>query len=197
MIPSEQNAYKRAWFWRKVKELCQERFRFIDEAGVNFGMTRLYGRAKPGERVTEKVPKNYGAQTTIISSLGFGGVQATLVVEGAVDTLVFNSYVENILRPTIKEGETLVLDNLSSHRASCIEQVAQECGAKVLWLSPYSPDFSPIELMWSKLKSFLRKARARTEEELFAALSEGLQMITTDDCLGWFKHCGYLVASNC
>lgn len=159
-------------------------------------MTRLFGRAASGERVVDKVPKNYGKQTTIISSIGIDSVQASLIIEGAVDTLVFNAYVEKVLRPTIKEGDVLVLDNLSAHRASCIEEVAAECGAKVLWLSPYSPDFSPIELMWSKLKNFLRKEKARTEEELTNALREGLKLITSDDCLNWFIHCGYSVAHN-
>lgn len=114
-----------------------------------------------------------------------------MTVQGAVDTAVFNVYIECVLRPTIKTGDILVLDNLSAHRASRIEQVAAECGASVIWLPPYSPDFSPIELMWSKIKTYLRAARARTREELERALVTALTLVTTADCEGWFKHCGY------
>ncbi len=147
--------------------------------------------------MTESVPRNYGAQTSIISALGSSGATATMTVEGAVDTAVFNIYVEHVLRPTIEAGEVLVLDNLSAHRASCIERVAAECGATVVWLPPYSPDFSPVELMWSKIKTALRAAKARTREELEQALVAALELITPADCEGWFKHCGYQVTSNC
>jgi transposase len=171
--------------------------KFIDEAGANLAMTRLYGRAPRGERVTESVPRNYGLQTSIISTLGLDGVEATMTVEGAVDTEVFNVYVREVLGPVIKPGDILVLDNLAAHRASQIEQVAQERGAEVIWLAPYSPDFSPIELMWSKIKAALRAAKARTHEELERALVAALNLITQDDCLGWFNYCGYQVALNC
>jgi transposase len=113
-----------------------------------------------------------------------------------VDTDVFNVYVERVLRPTIRRGDILVLDNLRAHHASRIEAVAEECAARVIWLSPYSPDFSPIELMWSKIKASLRAAKARTREELERALVAALDLVTDSDCRGWFKHCGYQVASN-
>jgi transposase len=170
--------------------------RFLDEAGVNLAMTRLYGRAPRGERVSESVPRNYGAHTSVISTLGLEGPEAVWTVEGAVDTEVFNVYVERILRPTIRKGDILVLDNLRAHHASLIEEVAEECGAQVIWLSPYSPDFSPIELMWSKIKARMRAAKARTREELERALVSALKLVTGADCRGWFKHCGYQVAPN-
>lgn len=133
----------------------------------------------------------------MISDLSLAGVGAIMTVEGAVDTLVFDAYVEQVLRPTIKAGDVLVLDNLTAHRASCIERVAAECGATVIWLSPYSPDFSPIELMWSKIKGLMRTAKARTHEQLDQALDAALELITRVDCLGWFEHCGYRVSFNC
>ncbi len=150
-----------------------------------------------GERVTESVPRNYGQQTSIISALGLAGPTATFTVEGAVDTEVFNIYVEQVLSPTIEAGDILILDNLGAHRASRIEAVAREHGAQVIWLSPYSPDFSPIELMWSKIKTYLRAAKARTRAELEQALLAALKLVTPNDCTGWFSHCGYHVASNC
>ncbi len=156
-------------------------------------MTRLYGRAPRGQRAMESVPRNYGPQTSIISAISLSGAEATMTVEGAVDTDTFNAYVEQVLRPTIRRGDVLVLDNLSAHRASRIEVVAAECGAQVLWLAPYSPDFSPIELMWSKIKTAVRAAKARTAEELNDALVAALRLVTRADCLGWFSHCGYQV----
>ena len=118
-------------------------------------------------------------------------------VTGAVDTLVFDAYVEQVLRPTIRAGEVLVLDNLAAHKASRIEEVAASCGATVIWLAPYSPDYSPIEMMWSKIKAFMRAAKARTREELDKAFDAALGLITETDCLAWFTHCGYQVSSNC
>ena len=197
LIASERNNYKRAWFWRRLKELDVRRFRFIDEAGSNLSLTRRYARAPRGERITESVPRNYGQQTSIISAVGLSGAAATMTVEGAVDTTIFNVYVEQVLRPTIAVGDILILDNLSAHRASCSERMAAEQGATVVWLPPYSPDFSPIELMWSKIKAALRAAKARTREELERALVAALALVTPEDCEGWFKHCGYRVTSNC
>lgn len=137
------------------------------------------------------MPRSYGAQTSIISTLGRGGAAATMTITGALDTAVFDTYVEQVLRPTIEAGDILILDNLSAHRASRIEVVCAECGASVVWLPPYSPDFSPIELMWSKIKAALRAAKARTREELEQALVAALALVTAADCEGWFKHCGY------
>ena len=160
-------------------------------------MTRLYGRAPRGERITESVPRNYGAQTSLIGTLSLSGVEAVMTLEGAVDTDAFNAYVEQVLRPTIKRGDVLVLDNLSAHHASRIDEVAAECEAEVIWLSPYSPDFSPIEMMWSKIKTSMRAAKARTRDELEQAFKTALELVTSTDCLGWFTHCGYQVTSNC
>src|SRR3954470_23554432 len=103
-------------------------------------MTRLRGRAPRGERVSESVPRNYGPQTSLIGTLSLTGITAVMTLEGAVDTDAFNAYVEQVLRPTIKSGDVVVLDNLSAHHASRIEAVAGDCGAEVIWLSPYSPD---------------------------------------------------------
>ena len=152
------------------------------------------GRAAPGARVREAVPKNYGQSTSVVSLIGLAGVETTMLVEGAVDTRAFDAFGENFVRPCLKAGDVLVLDKLGVHRASRIEQIAASCGAKVIWLPPYSPDFSPIEQMWSKLKTYLRKVKARTGEELDRAVAEGLKLITESECRGWFKHCGYQVA---
>jgi transposase len=196
-VAQERNPHKRAWYWRRVRGIDPRRLRFIDEAGVNLALTRLYGRAPKGERLVERVPRNYGEQTSIVSDLSLSGVAAIMTVEGAVDTLVFDTYVEKLLRPTLRAGDVLVLDNLTAHGASCIERVAEACGAAVIWLSPYSPDFSPIEMMWSKIKAVMRAAKARTREQLEQALVAALELVTQADCLGWFRHCGYRVSPDC
>lgn len=167
----------------------------MDEAGVNTAMTRRYARAPRGERAHDSAPRNYAEQTSLISALGLGrGVLATMTVQGAVDTLCFNAYVERVLSPHLQRGDVVVLDNLGAHKASCLEQVAEERGARVLWLPPYSPDYSPIENCWSKIKTALRAAKARTRAELEKALAKAIELVTTADVQGWFTHCGYSVA---
>ena len=179
-----------------MKKVRHERLRFLDEAGATTVLTRLYARAVGGARTTEAVPRNYGASTSMISTIGVGGAQATMIIEGSVDTLVFNAYCQEVLRPTLRAGDVLVLDNLGAHRASRIEEIAKQCGARVIWLPPYSPDFSPIELMWSKVKTYLRRVKARTREELEKAIAAALETITPNDCVNWFWHCGYKVIPN-
>lgn len=159
-------------------------------------MTRHFGRAMPGERVVESVPRNYGEQTSMISALGLRGLMATMTLEGAVDTLAFNAYLKEVLAPELNRGDVVILDNLNVHKASRVEEVTAAAGASVIWLSPYSPDYSPIEQCWSKIKQILRGAKARTREELEAALVKAMQLVTSCDVLGWFKHCGYVVASD-
>jgi len=179
-----------------MRKIIQRRLRFLDEAGAKTVMTRLYARALGGQRTTESVPRNYGASTSMIATLGIGGVEAVMTIEGSVDTLVFNAYCEQVLEPTLAAGDIIVLDNLGAHRASRIEEIAKACAAHVIWLPPYSPDFSPIELMWSKVKTYLRKVKARSQKELEKAIAEALKTITLSDCLNWFRHCGYEVTRN-
>ena len=194
MTATERNPRKRAWFWRKMKPLVHNRLKFIDESGVTTSLTRRFGRAVPGERVREAVPKNYGHSTSVVSVIGVDGVEAAMVIDGAVDTLVFDAFCDRCLRPCLQVGDVVVLDNLGAHRASHIEETAHECNARVIWLPPYSPDFSPIEPMWGKLKTYLRQVKARTTADLDRAVAAGLRLITPSDCRGWFTHCGYQVA---
>ena len=179
-----------------MKKLAQSRLKFLDETGATTILTRLYARALGGNRTTEAVPRTYGQSTSMIATLSVEGVEAPMLIEGSVDTLVFNAYCEEVLRPTLKRGDIIVLDNLSAHRASRIEEIVASCEAQVLWLPSYSPDFSPIELMWSKVKIYLRKVKARTQAELEKAIAEALKTITVSDCLNWFRHCGYQVTGK-
>ena len=180
-----------------MQSLSPDRFIFVDEAGLNTAMTRRYARAPRGERACDSAPRNYGEQTSLISALGLErGLLATMTVTGAVDTLCFDAYVTQVLSPCLRHGDVVILDNLGAHKASCLEQVAGKCGARVLWLPPYSPDYSPIENCWSKIKTALRAAKARTRDELEKALVKAIKQVTNADIQGWFRHCGYSVARN-
>jgi len=176
-----------------VAEEHLSRFKFLDEAGSNLAMTRLYGRAAKGERVIETVPQNYGENVTMLASLSFSGIQAPMTINGAVDGIVFKVYVEQVLCPTLKVGDVVVMDNLPAHKVAGITELIQARGAKLIYLPPYSPDLNPIEKCWSKIKTYLRKAKARTRAELEKALREALLLITEEDAVGWFRSCGYAI----
>jgi hypothetical protein len=120
-----------------MKTSTHDRLKFIDESGVTTVLTRLFGRAAPGERVYEAVPKNHRQSTSVVSLIGIGGVETTMVIEGAVDTLVFDTFCAHFLRPCLKERDVVVLDNLGAHRASRIEETVRACNATVIWLPPY------------------------------------------------------------
>jgi transposase len=167
--------------------------KFLDEAGSNLAMTRLYGRSSRGERVVETVPQNYGENITMLAALSVTGISATMTLNGAVDGIVFKTYVEQVLCPTLQAGEIVVMDNLPAHKVAGIQELIEGRGAKLIYLPPYSPDLNPIEKCWSKIKTYLRKAKARTREELEQALREVLLKITEEDAQGWFKSCGYAI----
>ena len=196
MAAAERNNYKRGWFWRRAREMNHRRFIFLDESAVNTAMTPTHGRAPRGERVVDSAPRNYGEQTSVVGALSLGrGLLALMTLTGAVDTLAFDAYLARVLGPRLRKGDVVVLDNLNVHKASQVERVAAGRGAQVLWLPPYSPDFSPIEQCWSKIKTLLRAAKARTREDLEKALAQAVTLVTKADIRGWFKHCGYEVAS--
>jgi transposase len=170
-----------------------KRLKFVDESGVNLAMTRLFGRAPRGERVIGSVPKNYGASITILASLAVSGLDALMTIEGPTDGEVFIAYVERVLCPTLVRGDIVVVDNLGAHKVAGIREAIERCGARLIYLPPYSPDLSPIEKCWSKIKTFLRAMGARTYEGLEEAIKRATMTITESDALAWFAHCGYLV----
>jgi transposase len=154
-------------------------------------MTRLYGRAPRGERVVGTVPQNYGTNVTMLAALGSHGVEAVMTIDGATDAEVFRVYVEQVLRPTLHPGDIVIMDNLRAHKAAGIREAIEQTGARLQYLPPYSPDWSPIEPCWSKLKTALRTAKARTREALEHAIAQALATITVSDAHSWFHHCGY------
>jgi transposase len=181
----------RALYQQRLTALDLRHLKFVDEAGVKRAMTRLYGRAPPGERVVGHVPQTYGQNVTILGALGVHGLHAVMTVEGATDTDVFRAYVKQVLGPTLRPGDIVVMDNLRAHKAVGVQQALARRGARLLYLPPYSPDLSPIEPCWSKVKTALRKAKARTREALDRAITGSLVTVTPSDAHGWFRHCGY------
>ena len=168
-----------------------ERLKFLDESGINRSMTRRYGRAPRGQRAVGSVPENRGPNTTMVGILGVTGVSAVATLEGAINGDRFRSYVVETLGPTLVAGDVVVMDNLPAHKVAGIAEAIQSKGARLLYLPPYSPDLSPIEQCWSKVKTYLRKAQARNQEDLEAALAMALATVTGSDAQNWFRHCGY------
>lgn len=153
-------------------------------------MTRRYGRASVGQRVHDAIPKNVGRNVTILGALSWYGLEAVMTVEGATDAEVFRVYVSQVLVPTLRRGDVVVRDNLSAHKVSGIE-TAIAAGATLIYLPPYSPDWSPIEPCWSAIKTRLRGMKARTREALDRALTKIVNTVSNRDARGWFAHCGY------
>lgn len=157
-------------------------------------MTRLFGRAAPGERVVDATPGHSREHYTLVSALSIDGISAPWFLPGAMNSDAFNVYVVQVLAPTLLPGDVVVLDNLSSHKAAGIQAAIEARGATLLFLPPYSPDLNPIELCWSKIKTVLRTAKARTVDALLEAFASALASISTHDALAWFAHCGYTVS---
>lgn len=159
-------------------------------------MTRRYGRAKRGQRVSGRVPRNPGPNVTLVAAMDREGLLGELTITGALDGEAFEVYVTRILVPKLWPGDVVVWDNLSAHKRKRAQIWVESAGAQVIFLPPYSPDFNPIELAFSKLKASLRSAGARTRAELDLALAAALDTITGRDAEGWFAHCGYTEAGQ-
>ena len=171
-----------------------KRLKFIDESGTHLGLTRLFGRAAPGQRIVEATPGYSGPHYTLVATLGWKEVMAPWILEGAMNRVAFETYVRSQLLPTLRRGDIVVLDNLSAHTGETIRQLIEAQGARVQFLPPYSSDFNPIELCWSKIKTALRAAKARTFDALLEALVKALRSISLTDIQDWFAHCGYALS---
>ena len=154
-------------------------------------MTRLYGRALRGERVIDHLPDGRWESLTMLSALRFDGRMTSMVYEGGTDILAMLTYVENFLATLLGPGDIMAMDNLSSHRNAEVVAMIEATGAEVWCLPRYSPDYNPIENMWSKVKAYLRKVEARSRKKLINAIGKAHQSVTAKDAAGWFAHCGY------
>jgi transposase len=182
-------------FQAKIAQLEPERLVFVDETGANTAMTRLYGRAAQGERVYGSVPGKWESQT-LISGMRLSGVVAPFVFSGATDNEAFQTYAERVLVPELKTGDVVIWDNLKPHKNKAVVQAVERAGAKVEPTPPWSPDLTPIEKMYSKVKGILRTLKARSKETLGTAIGTALDAVGLQDIKGWFQACGVVVGDN-
>jgi transposase len=188
---TERDEEKRSAFRERLRSVDPKRLVFVDESSTNVALTPRYGRAPKGERARGKVPRNWGKNVTLISSITLEGMGASVSIEGSSDTDSFGLYMRNVLAPRLEEGQIVLMDNLSVHTSGWVRELIEQRGCK-LWLLPsYSPDLNPIEEAFSKVKELLRRAKARTLEALFEATAQALDAVSASDASGYFEHCGY------
>jgi transposase len=193
---SERDEEARGAWRERVRLLDPRRLVFVDECSTNISLTTLYARAPKGDRAYGQAPRNWGKNVTLICSLSTEGVGAAMSVEGATDAAAFETYIEHFLAPTLKTGQVVVMDNLRVHKSLRVKELIEARGAALLFLPPYSPDFSPIEEAFSKVKSILRRIGVRTREALMEATGQALDAVSRRDAVGWFGHCGYHLAHH-
>ena len=169
---------------------------FIDESSAKTNMTRLRARGRRGERVYDHAPHGHWNTTTMIGSIRLDGRISCMAIDGATTGEVFREYIRHVLCPTLRCGDIVIADNLSAHKDKESEALINARGATLEFLPPYSPDFNPIENMWSKVKTHLRSAKARTQEKLFTAIGHALATVTSKDAKGFFLSCGYTTSQS-
>ena len=169
---------------------------FLDECGVTTDLLRLYGRSPRGTRLTDHTPCSHWQTHTVIAALRLDGLGAPAVFDGPIDSPSFLAYIEQVLVPTLRPGDVVVLDNLVVHKQPEVRTAIEQGGASVRFLPPYSPDFNPIELAFAKLKAFLRAARPRSFEQVCDLIAKALALFSPDECANYARHCGYRVATS-
>jgi transposase len=192
----EREEVERARWREEVGQLEPHRLVFVDECGTHTSMTRRYARAPKGERAYGRVPRKRGKNTTLLASISSSGMGGAMTVEGATTKVVFETYVERVLAPSLSTGQVIVLDNLGAHKGERVRELIEGRGCSLLFLPPYSPDFSPIEEAFSKVEALLKKAAARSREALIEAIGRALGEVTARDTAGWFAHCGYSLSDQ-
>jgi transposase len=189
-LDPEVAAQRQEWSeW--MGEVDPERFVFLDESNAKTTMTRRHGRARRGERVVDHVPAGKYHSTTMLAALRHDGTIAAMVYEGGTDVSVMEAFAEGELRRILRPRDIVVMDNLAAHKDARVIAAIESAGAIACYLPPYSPDFNPIEAMWSKVKETLRSIKARTAEALLDAIAVALRAVTMTDAENWFAHCGY------
>ena len=156
-------------------------------------MARRYGRAPRGDRLVAGVPHGHWKTSTFLAALRCHGLTAPCVIDGPINGETFQAYVEQILVPTLAEGDVVIMDNLGSHKADKIRQMIEAVGAKLIYLPPYSPDLNPIEQLFAKLKALLRKTAARSLSTLWAAVGDVLPFFSSAECANYFDNAGYIL----
>ncbi len=178
--------------WRNWQSwLKPDRLVFVDETGAKTNMARLRGRSPCGQRLHAAVPWGHWKTTTFVAGLRSSGLTAPMLLDGAMNGVAFKTYVEQVLAPSLKPGDIVVMDNLSSHKVDGVRQAIKAAGAFLLYVPPYSPDLNPIELAFAKLKALLRKAAARTIDDLWQVIAQSLDKFTPGECQNFITHAGY------
>ncbi len=178
--------------WRAAMPgLDPEKLKFVDETWAGTAMARRYGRSPRGEPLVGPVPQSHWKTTTFVAALSVTGMVAPMVIDGAMTGDLFVAYVEQILVPTVRPGDIVVLDNLSCHKRAGARAAIEAAGGTILFLPPYSPDLNPIELAFAKLKALLRKAGKRTVDGLWDFLGACLDAFGPEECRNYLRHCGY------
>ena len=184
---------ERQEFAEKIKDIDISKLVPLDESSVNLQFSRNYGRALTTERIKEGRKDVRFQRESVLSTFRLNGDMCPLVFSGTLNKELFAEYIKTQLKPTLADDDILLLDNSSVHRSKLVTDTLNECGIKVLWLPRYSPDYNPIELLWSYMKSVLRKLKARTREKLDEAIKLALDSVPLDYIKHWFEHCGYSV----
>ena len=191
-------AQRAAWRQRTAR-VDARRFWFLDPSGARTDLTRAYGRAPRGERVVGYVPRRHWQATTRLTALAHDGTTVPLVYAGGTDVPLMRAYVEQQLAAVLRPGDIVALDRLAAHKSPRVVAAIEAAGAEVWLLPPYSPDFNPVELLWAKVKAYLRQAFrdvAQVARPLWQLIGEALRTITPEDAAGWFAHCGYRITQT-
>jgi transposase len=184
-------AEKRSHWHERLALETPGRLIFVDESGANTKMTRWYGRCPGGERLIGAIPQGHYQTSTLIAAIGLRGACAPWLFEGPMNGEMFLAWVRQGLAPTLQKDDLVIMDNLATHKVSGVSQAIENSGARLLYLPPYSPDFNPIENMWSKIKQSLRRAAPRTQNQLLAAARKAFKAVSAADCRGFFFHAKY------
>lgn len=187
---------QRVEFWQLVQGILAKDLIFIDQSGVNLALTRLFARAPRGKRAQGKRPQKRGKNVSLIGAIGLNGLITQVSLLGATDGLTFEAFIAQRLVPKLWSGACVLLDNCSIHKGEAIEALITKAGAKLIYLPPYSPDFSPIENCWSKIKSVLRSIGARNYPDLAKAIEEAFAKVSLRDIESWFTHCCYCTSPD-
>lgn len=184
-------AGRAAWRERQPR-LNPERLVFIDETWATTNMARRYGRSLRGQRLIASVPHGHWKTSTFLAALRHDRLTAPCVIDGAINGAAFRAYVEQFLAPTLRPGDLVVMDNLSSHKVAGVREAIEARGANLLYLPPYSPDLNPIEQAFAKFKARLRKAAARTIDALWDAIAEACRAFSSAECANYLANAGYV-----
>lgn len=186
----------RAEFWEEIRSIDVKDLIFIDESGVNIAMVRVYARAKKGQRARSAKPTKRGKNVSIIGAISVKEIVTDINLLGGIDNLTFTAFIHQKLLSKLWKGACVLMDNYSIHKGEDIEQLVASVGARVIYLPPYSPDFSPIENLWSKVKIILRTLGARTYQALELAIFTAFESVTQQDLINWFTHCCHYTSST-